>query len=204
MGAPATEAGWEQLFWLVFRQSANPIVLLNDQRRIEEVNDAALTLFDRKSDDVIGSSIAETIRPQERAVAAREWEEFLRSGQYSGTRSLLRLDGSLVEIDFAARLETVGGRRLAIYVAMPHDGTLRPPSSTAATELPLTRRERQIVTMIALGHETPRIADELHISPETVRTHVRNAKSKLGAHTRAQLVAIVLCSAEAMHMPHFA
>jgi DNA-binding NarL/FixJ family response regulator len=83
---------------------------------------------------------------------------------------------------------------------MPHNGTGRPSSSAAAGELPLTRREREIVTMIALGKETPQIAQELHIAPDTVRTHVRNAMSKLGAHTRAQLVAIVLCTEQAMSM----
>jgi hypothetical protein len=34
-----------------------------------------------------------------------------------------------------------------------------------------------------------------------VRTHVRNAMSKLGARTRAHLVAIVLCSEHAVHVP---
>jgi DNA-binding CsgD family transcriptional regulator len=32
----------------------------------------------------------------------------------------------------------------------------------------------------------------LHISPDTVRTHVRNAMTKMGARSRAQLVAKVL------------
>ena len=59
-----------------------------------------------------------------------------------------------------------------------------------------------MVTLIALGHETAQIAQELHISVETVRTHVRNAMSKLGAHTRAQLVAVVLTTEQAVHGDH--
>lgn len=51
------------------------------------------------------------------------------------------------------------------------------------------------MTLIALAHEGPQIAGKLHISEATVR-HVRNAMSKQGARTRAQLVAISLCSAE--------
>jgi DNA-binding CsgD family transcriptional regulator len=54
-----------------------------------------------------------------------------------------------------------------------------------------------VVTLIALGHDTSQIADGLLVSPETVRTHVRNAMSKLGARTRAQLVAIALSTGEA-------
>jgi DNA-binding CsgD family transcriptional regulator len=64
---------------------------------------------------------------------------------------------------------------------------------------PLTKRERELVTLIALGRSTEEIAEELCISGATVRTHVRNAMSKLGAHTRAQLVALVLSNEQAGH-----
>jgi DNA-binding CsgD family transcriptional regulator len=53
-----------------------------------------------------------------------------------------------------------------------------------------------------MGLETNEIAQELHVSPETVRTHVRNAMAKLGAHTRAQLVAIALCTDRTIHLTH--
>jgi len=53
-----------------------------------------------------------------------------------------------------------------------------------------------------MGRETNQIAQELHVSSETVRTHVRNAMAKLGAHTRAQLVAIALCTDSTIRLPH--
>jgi DNA-binding CsgD family transcriptional regulator len=76
-----------------------------------------------------------------------------------------------------------------------------PRSPAVAGELTLTHREREVVTLIALGHETAEIGRELHISPETVRTHVRNAMSKLGARTRAQLVAVFICRVHAVEVP---
>jgi DNA-binding CsgD family transcriptional regulator len=45
---------------------------------------------------------------------------------------------------------------------------------------------------VAQGRTGPEIADELHISPDTVRTHVRNAMTKLAARSRAHLVAKAL------------
>ena len=45
---------------------------------------------------------------------------------------------------------------------------------------------------MALGYTGPEIAAELHISHDTVRTHVRNAMEKTGARSRAHLVAKVL------------
>jgi PAS domain S-box-containing protein len=199
MSAPSEGAGWERLFWLVFERTSNPIVLLDDQQRIVELNDAALSLFGvAEKRALIGGSIEDSIRPAERAQAASEWQAFLESGEYAGARMLVRADGSEVQVDFAARLATIGGRRLAIYVVAGDDPAYGPPAELV-DQLPLTTREREVVTLIALGHDTAEIARELHISPETVRTHVRNAMARLGARTRAQLVAITLCSEHAFH-----
>jgi PAS domain S-box-containing protein len=201
MQDPGEGAGWERLFWLVFKRTSNPIVLLDERRRIVDVNDAALALFETERAKVVGTSMADYIRPDEREIAAREWEQFLTSGEYTGKRALVRIDGSEVQTDFAARLERIGGRRVATYVAMVDAEGDPSESPILKRELPLTHREREVVTLIALGRETPEIARELHISPETVRTHVRNAMSKLGARTRAQLVALVLCSEHAVRVP---
>jgi PAS domain S-box-containing protein len=198
MRAPSEGAGWERLFWLVFERTSNPIALLDEERRFVEVNDPGLALFGGRRQDLIGSSMAERIRSQERSVAASEWEAFLESGEYSGSRVLVRADGSELRIDFAARMAVIDGKRLTIYVIARDDPECAPPPALAG-ELPLTNREREVVTLIALGAETAQIAEELHISPETVRTHIRNAMSRLGAHTRAQLVAIALCTDQAVH-----
>jgi PAS domain S-box-containing protein len=199
MHPPSPDGGWERLFWLVFRRSSNPLVLADDRRRIVDVNDAALALVARSRSELVGAAITDLIVPSERAEATREWRQFLRTGEYAGTRDLLRPDGSVVEADFAARLALVEGRRLAIYVIVAK-GSWPSPAARSSGRV-LTKREREVVTLIAMGRETDEIARELHISPETVRTHVRNAMSKLGAHTRAQLVALVLCTDRAIHLP---
>ena len=54
----------------------------------------------------------------------------------------------------------------------------------------LTRRELEILRMVAAGTSTKALADELHVSPATVRNHVQNVLSKLGAHSRLEAVAI--------------
>jgi len=56
----------------------------------------------------------------------------------------------------------------------------------------LTARERSVIALIAIGQATGEIAETLHVSPSTVRSHVRNSMSKLQAHTRAQLVAVAM------------
>jgi DNA-binding CsgD family transcriptional regulator len=57
---------------------------------------------------------------------------------------------------------------------------------------PLSKREREVLELLADGLSGAEIADRLVLSPETVRTHIRNAMAKLGASTRSQAVAIAL------------
>jgi PAS domain S-box-containing protein len=197
-----SETGWEGPFWLIFERSSNAIVLLDDERRYVDVNPSAVALLGRTREELLGTSSLENIRRSERKLAASRWRAFLKSGEDSGTRGLVRPDGSEVEIDYAARLAVVGERRLAIFVSLANpDLAAEVPSGRAAAGS-LTTREREVITLIAMGRETNEIAAQLHISSETVRTHVRNAMSKLGARTRAQLVAIALSTDETMHARH--
>lgn len=52
----------------------------------------------------------------------------------------------------------------------------------------LTEREREILALVGKGMSNDEIAQELVISPATVRTHVGRVMTKLDAHDRAQLV----------------
>lgn len=54
--------------------------------------------------------------------------------------------------------------------------------------IPLTEREREVLTLLALGRSNQAIADELYVSRETARTHVANIFDKLDVHTRAEAV----------------
>jgi DNA-binding CsgD family transcriptional regulator len=193
------ETGWERLFWLVFERTSNPVVLLDENRRIVRINDAGVSLLRRPRDQLLGTSLADKVLPSERPRSDEEWRAFLQDGEYSGTRDLVLDDGSEVQVNFAARLADVAGERRALYVMMVGSEPEIPPAPSAA-QLALTNREREIVTLIALGKDTNEIAAELHVSPETVRSHVRNSMAKLDVHTRAQLVAVAMCAENALHM----
>ena len=52
----------------------------------------------------------------------------------------------------------------------------------------LTERERELTILVATGLSNGQIAEQLHLSPLTVKTHVNRAMTKLGARDRAQLV----------------
>ena len=53
-----------------------------------------------------------------------------------------------------------------------------------------------VVRLVALGRPGAEIGQQLGISAETVRVHVRNAMRKLGASTRAQAIGIAISTGE--------
>ena len=52
----------------------------------------------------------------------------------------------------------------------------------------LTKREKEVFTLLVSNKTTKEIADELNISEKTVRNHISNAMQKLGVKGRAQAV----------------
>lgn len=54
----------------------------------------------------------------------------------------------------------------------------------------LTDREREVMALVAGGLTNQEISDHLYIAPNTAKTHVSRAMTKLGVHDRAQLVVI--------------
>ena len=65
----------------------------------------------------------------------------------------------------------------------------RPVATPAELEV-LTRREREVVSLVAQGLSNDEIAEQLFVSPLTAKTHVNRAMIKLDARDRAQLVVV--------------
>ncbi|HKD33492.1 MAG TPA: LuxR C-terminal-related transcriptional regulator [Gaiellaceae bacterium] len=57
-------------------------------------------------------------------------------------------------------------------------------------ELQLTPRQAEVLDLLERGRSTRQIAEELHLSIETVRNHIRHLLRAMGAHSRLEAVAI--------------
>jgi DNA-binding NarL/FixJ family response regulator len=95
------------------------------------------------------------------------------------TAHRLRVAPLLREID--ERLFTLGEQPSVRRRRDETDG--RPDAGT------LTEREHEVMTLVAAGHTSRRIAGRLFLSVRTVDMHVRNSMIKLNCRTRAQAVA---------------
>jgi PAS domain S-box-containing protein len=186
--------GWSALFATAFKQSKNPMALADEQRRHVDVNAAYLRLLGRGRDEVLGRHVWDFIVDGP-IFTEPEWRAALAAHRFHGEAELVRADGSRVAVQWAGATEVATGRRLVLFVALSTSrwgGSFRRSVELDREPGELSPRELEIVRMIARGESGPEIAAELHISHDTVRTHVRNAMKKVGARSRAHLVAKVL------------
>jgi PAS domain S-box-containing protein len=63
------------------------------------------------------------------------------------------------------------------------------PSPNGNDPSPLTRREVEILRLMASGANTKTLAERLHVSPATIRNHAQNIFTKLNVHSRLEAVA---------------
>ncbi|GLK87792.1 LuxR C-terminal-related transcriptional regulator [Pseudomonas turukhanskensis] len=75
---------------------------------------------------------------------------------------------------------------LELRILLNQAGAGVPPSPESS---PLSAREKMVLEQIALGYSNLQIADRLHISLHTVKTHARRINVKLGVERRTQAVA---------------
>ena len=190
-----------KLFWAAFTQSRNAMVLLDGDRRIVDANGAYLKLLGYRREQIIDQPIY-TFNVGGPQMSPAEWRAAMAAGEFSGERELLAADGSKVGMQLAATTEIVTGRRLVLLVALSTSrwGSRYRRTTTLDTKpRALSQREREIVRLVAFGYTGPEIADELRIAHDTVRTHTRNAMTKVGARSRAQLVAKALGEGLILH-----
>jgi DNA-binding CsgD family transcriptional regulator len=96
-----------------------------------------------------------------------------------------------------------GGRRLVLRLVRGDEGDLivlgdhddgLPSSEALAARLPLTRREAEVLALVASGLTNDEIARELAISIHTVARHLERVYPKLDVHNRAAATALALAA----------
>jgi DNA-binding CsgD family transcriptional regulator len=173
------------------QRSANPIVVVDGDRRFVDANRAACELVDRPRVELLQMRVDELTPPTWIPELENRWTEFLRSGLATG-RWALRLHGAeVVEFHYVAMAAIEPDRHLVV-ATVPGAEPAGAAASAAAAGTAVSARERTVLTLLAGGRTGPEIADELIVSLDTVRTHIRALKAKLEAKTLAHLIAIAL------------
>jgi PAS domain S-box-containing protein len=191
MSGPARGSGWAGLFEATFNQSQNPMALTDNDRRLLQVNAALARLIGLPPSQLVGRYTYDFVAGGP-LLSREKWPQALERGMVTGAAELQRADGETMLVQFGVHPEAAGDRRvLFVALAVSRWGRhFRREAAEPSGEL--SKREREVVGMVALGATSEEIADALGISPNTARKHVTKAMRKLGARSRAHLVAKVV------------
>ena len=117
-------------------------------------------------------------------------QEVLASAIRAGASGYLVKDCSTEEIASAVRMAVSGETALSPQLAAidARRGPPARPARPAEEERIVTRREEEVLQLIADGCSTPEVAEQLYISQKTVKNHLASIYQKLDARDRTQAV----------------
>jgi PAS domain S-box-containing protein len=159
-----------------------PSYVLDTAGIVRWINPAA----ERVLGDVRGRHFTSVVGPEDRAQAK---ELFARKvlGTTAATETsgvFVSTDGTRVALEVSA-VPLMGGERVVGVFGLltgPHEEATTPPAH-------LTPRQAEVLRLLEQGRSTKQIAQELHLSTETVKNHVRHLLRALGVNSRLEAVA---------------
>ena len=118
-----------------------------------------------------------------------EDDDSVVSAMRAGARGYVLKSASPSEVMDILRSVAGGEARFGPRIASRLTGFVREPGADPSRAFPeLTAREREILDLIASGHDNAGIAVRLFLSPNTVRNHISRIFAKLGLANRAQAI----------------
>lgn len=93
---------------------------------------------------------------------------------------------------YVSRTASAEHLRQAVDAALAQESFVDPAVPPRGSRGKLTRRQREILQLLANGESTTVAARELDLSEETIKTHTKNVLARLGARNRTHAVAIAL------------
>ena len=157
--------------------SAVDVVLMDIRMREMDGIEATKIIRDREGPPVL-------------ALTTFDDDETLWGAIDAGVAGFVLKEAPGEDIVRATRLVAGGGAWLdpsvteRVLSVSRRDGS-RPARTSLASADPLTRREHEVLVLMATGASNPEIAAELHVGAATIKSHVSAIFSKLGVRDRA-------------------
>lgn len=180
--------------------SPKALLVVDDDCICIEASLGACRMLGSARGELVGREVEMLLEPESRERFGHVWRAF-RSGGGHAEPFALEAPATVVAIAATVAAQVLPSRHLITLDPVsadhgtdnggPRERRFAPRDEPPAPRVP-TARERQVLELLAGGRTDGQIADLLGLSPATVQTHVRNAKAKLGARTRAQAVAIAM------------
>jgi PAS domain S-box-containing protein len=161
-----------------------PSYVLDTHGIIRWVNPAGLQLVG----DVRGKLFTSVVAPEEKSRAQDEFAKKVYGTAKTTDADVVLVDegGNRVMVEVHSVRLRSGDRVVGVFGQLEHEPLSEPVTALTA----LTPRQTEVLRLLEHGRSTQQIADELHLSRETVRNHIRHILQALGVHSRLEAVAV--------------
>lgn len=188
----------EGFFRDLIENSPDGIVLLGSELEVLYENPSAARILGYESGDFLDRDTLEVIHPDDMFKAARRLTKMIQNPDDTGSHAQLRVrhkDGTWRIVDVVANNllhnSSIKGIIIVIHkIGRTYRDELAWSEDTIAAEIAkeyhLTETEHRVLTLIAEGKSNPQIAEQLVVSPSTVRFHVTSILLKLGVTSRTE------------------
>jgi DNA-binding CsgD family transcriptional regulator len=181
---------------VMFAHSLLPMLIADNRRRYIDANRAACLILRLSREQVFKLKIDDLTPPEHRYLMSHLWDDFIRAGTQGGTYEILMPDGQRITLLYSATANFRPGQHISILDLSPSSEHAMQRVLGQTEEGRLSRREREVLALVAMGETSQAIAATLHLSAATVETHVRHAINKLRARNRPHAIALALASGE--------
>src|SRR3984893_15709168 len=151
----------EEKYRDLINASADAICLMDDDAKCLLVNPAAIKLFGRSEEELIGSTITDTYLPEDRYLLANRIERLKTEGSFRFERKFLRANGEIIPVEVS--LSALRGR---CYQAIIRDISQRKRREA------LLAGENRVLELVAKGDSLSDILDNLCLLVEEQSTGV--------------------------------
>jgi PAS domain S-box-containing protein len=161
-----------------------PSYLIEASGTVRWINPAARQIVG----DVVGRHFAHVVAPEDTRRARELFARKIVGGKSSTDAGMVIVDrdGRRLGVEITS-VPVFDGEHVVGVFGQVSDVIEEPHTHP---DLDLTPRQAEVLELLERGRSTKQIAQELHLSTETVRNHVRHVLRAVGAHSRLEAVAI--------------
>lgn len=138
--------------------------------------------------DIRGRQQSSVVVPEQARAAKESFLRKMMGTEQSTDATVVVVEpgGNRVQVEISSCPLREGGRIVGVFGVVTHRETAAPPNAHPH----LTPRQNEVLHLLSHGHSTAQIAEELHLSTDTVRNHVRRMLRALDAHSRIEALAV--------------
>jgi DNA-binding CsgD family transcriptional regulator len=174
----------------IFERTPVPALMFDAQRWHVEANRPARLWFRRSLEEIRTYALGDLAPRDQLGSWERLWAQLLETGfvaeRYQGTKP----DGSPIDVFYCALADVLPGRHVIVFAPAdwPEDelGVIEDDGPDPSASL--TPREVEVLALAAEGAGILELGEELTLSPNTVRSHLKHIYAKLGVHNRTGAV----------------